>query len=481
MEQQAAITLFHRDPEQPRKTFDMDSLRELSKSILRHGLIQPIVVRPHPKREGEYLIVAGERRWRAAKLAKLDVLPFRMVKEGDAVDIRAIQAAENLQRQDLTPFEYAQAAQNWLSEANPDGSKRVQKDLVAAFGRNSTYWSRILRLNSCDPRITELTKNGAVTNINTLSALVAISQLDPERFERVASEIEAGTAPNNLERHTARQLAIAKWESEKGKKLPLPNAHGVYSEYDGERLVHSAPPAGNGAYGYGLVCVMEIESGWIWKCNGGNSSGPLTDHESYRCATREEAIKKAAEILYKRALDEAVNTRSKVELRCYKSLMMWAADLAEIEPADLNTERSRVEAERLAQAQARLEESRSLNQSAEVQTGTGTGDESEEAGEREKTTQEPASTNVVTILQGAASDISTKDASSNEDQPLPAPLVAVSASIAVQAVPDGVELVIDGVKKVLTVDMADLLSDQLMSAVMTIRAQKTCNLPAIRH
>ncbi|MBW3834714.1 ParB/RepB/Spo0J family partition protein [Aeromonas veronii] len=479
MEQQAAITLFHRDPEQPRKNFDMESLRELSKSILRHGVIQPIVVRPHPKREGEYLIVAGERRWRAAKLAKLDVLPYRMVKEGEGVDIRAIQAAENLQRQDLTPFEYAQSAQNWLSEANPDGSKRVQKDLVAAFGRNSTFWSRILRLNSCDPRIAELTKNGAVTNINTLSALVAISQLDPERFERVVSEIEAGTAPNNLERHTARQLAIAKWESEKGKKLPLPNAHGVYSEYEAERFTHSAPPAGNGAYGFGQVCVLEIESGWIWKCSGGNFSGPLMDREEDRCETREEAIKRGAEAIYNRAYNDAVNAASKVGLKCYKSLLKWAAELAGIEPADVDAERSRVEEERLAQEQARLEESRSLNQSTEVQTGTGTGDESEEEGEQ--TTREPASTNVVAIPQVAASNISTKDASRNEDQPLAAPLVAVPASIAVQVVPDGVELVIDGVKKVLTVDMADFLSDKLMSAVMTRREQQIRHLPVIRH
>ncbi|OCQ42674.1 hypothetical protein A6767_10560 [Aeromonas veronii] len=203
------------------------------------------------------------------------------------------------------------------------------------------------------------------------------------------------------------------------------------------------------------------------------------DREEDRCETREEAIKRGAEAIYNRAYNDAVNAASKVGLKCYKSLLKWAAELAGIEPADVDAERSRVEEERLAQEQARLEESRSLNQSTEVQTGTGTGDESEEEGEQ--TTREPASTNVVAIPQVAASNISTKDASRNEDQPLAAPLVAVPASIAVQVVPDGVELVIDGVKKVLTVDMADFLSDKLMSAVMTRREQQIRHLPVIRH
>lgn len=478
MQQQAAITLFHRDPEQPRKSFDAAALRELANSISRHGMIQPIIVRPHPKREGEYLIVAGERRWRAAKIAKLDVIPFRKIEEGETVDIRAIQATENLQRQDLTPFEYAQAAYNWLAETNPDGSKRVQKDLVAAFGRNSTYWSRTLRLNSCDPRISELAKVGAVTNINTLSALVAISQLDPERFDRVTSEIEAGTAPNNLERYTGRQLAIAKWESEKGKKLPLPNIHGVYSEYEAERFTHSAPPAGNGAYGFGQVCVMELESGWIWKCSGGSFSGPLMDREEDRCDTREEAIKRGAEVIYNRAYDDAVNVASKVALKCYKSLLKWAAELAGIEPADVDAERAKIEKARLAAAAEAEAAERAKLEEAQTLTHLDTeGRNPEKTVGETQHTQEPASHVEPSKNLSPEAEIHGQ----SEDHKPVISAVTTPASIQVRIVPEGIELVIEGVRNVLTVDAADSLSDQLMSAVMTRREQKIINLPAIQR
>ncbi len=92
------------DPGQPRKTFDDETLAELSASIAEHGLLQPIAVRPKPS--GGYLIVAGERRWRASRMAGLTEVPV-IVK--DVTDEQAMELAlvENLQREDLDPVEEA--------------------------------------------------------------------------------------------------------------------------------------------------------------------------------------------------------------------------------------------------------------------------------------------------------------------------------------------------------------------------------------
>ena len=96
------------DPDQPRKTFEQETLSELAASIAEHGLLQPIAVRPKPS--GGYLIVAGERRWRASRMAGLTEVPV-IVK--DVTDEQAMELAlvENLQREDLNPMEEAQALQ----------------------------------------------------------------------------------------------------------------------------------------------------------------------------------------------------------------------------------------------------------------------------------------------------------------------------------------------------------------------------------
>ena len=99
------IDWVHPDPEQPRKHFDAQALDDLAQSIKTHGLLQPIVVQlPDPRQSSHFVIVAGERRWRAAKLAGLTVIEALELTKGDPAELAVI---ENLQRENLTPLEEA--------------------------------------------------------------------------------------------------------------------------------------------------------------------------------------------------------------------------------------------------------------------------------------------------------------------------------------------------------------------------------------
>ena len=112
------------DPDQPRKTFDHDTLGELAASIAEHGLLQPIAVRPHGV--GRYLIVAGERRWRASRMAGLTEVPV-IVK--DVTDEQAMELAlvENLQREDLDPVEEAAGIRELMTRCNLTQEQAAQK------------------------------------------------------------------------------------------------------------------------------------------------------------------------------------------------------------------------------------------------------------------------------------------------------------------------------------------------------------------
>ena len=100
------------DPDQPRKRFDEAALAELAASIQENGLLQPIAVRPKPLGAG-YLIIAGERRWRAARLAGLDEVPA-LVKDVTDEQAAALALIENLQREDLDPIEVAEGCRQLI-------------------------------------------------------------------------------------------------------------------------------------------------------------------------------------------------------------------------------------------------------------------------------------------------------------------------------------------------------------------------------
>ena len=111
---QIEIGLIDRNPEQPRKIFDDEALAELASSIKNYGVIQPIIVR---EVNGRYIIIAGERRWRASRLAGMKTIPC-IIKNYTEQEVSEIAIIENLQREDLNPIESAKAIKSLINQFN---------------------------------------------------------------------------------------------------------------------------------------------------------------------------------------------------------------------------------------------------------------------------------------------------------------------------------------------------------------------------
>lgn len=144
------ISLIEPDRDQHRKTFDAQALEELSDSIKTHGLIQPIIVRP--LENGNYKIIAGERRWRASKMAGLDEVPVII---RDAADMEAAEIAliENLQREDLNPIDEANGYDRLICDYNI-----TQEEVAKKVGKSRSVVTNALRLLNLPPDVLLLLK-----------------------------------------------------------------------------------------------------------------------------------------------------------------------------------------------------------------------------------------------------------------------------------------------------------------------------------
>jgi len=149
------ITDIEPNREQPRKDFDEESIVELSESIKRHGLIQPIVVRP--KSNGTYEIIAGERRWRACRLAELDTVPV-IVKDLDERMLKEIALVENLQREDLNAVEEALGYKSLIESYG-----LTQEQLAESVGKSRSAVTNALRLLGLNEKELEALRNGVIT------------------------------------------------------------------------------------------------------------------------------------------------------------------------------------------------------------------------------------------------------------------------------------------------------------------------------
>ena len=198
------------DPGQPRKTFDDETLAELSASIAEHGLLQPIAVRPKPS--GGYLIVAGERRWRASRMAGLTEVPV-IVK--DVTDEQAMELAlvENLQREDLDPVEEAAGIRELMTRCD-----LTQEQAARKLGKSRSALANSLRLLSLPETVLELLKSGFITIGH---AKVVLSLPTPELQEEAAQMI----ADNQLNVRQAEALCkkLAK-PAKEPVAAPLPSA-----------------------------------------------------------------------------------------------------------------------------------------------------------------------------------------------------------------------------------------------------------------
>ena len=182
------ITEVEPNREQPRKNFNQESLEELSESIKTYGIIQPIVV---SKENGYYAIIAGERRWRAAKLAGLEEIPA-IIRDSDEQTNREISLIENIQREDLNPYEKALGIRSLM-----DRYGLTQEEVSKKIGKSRSSVSNTVRVLYLAPDVLELVKQGKLTE-GHCKALAGIS--DPKRqYDAAIRMIEKGESVRQAE------------------------------------------------------------------------------------------------------------------------------------------------------------------------------------------------------------------------------------------------------------------------------------------
>jgi ParB family chromosome partitioning protein len=142
------------NPYQPRRVFDEEKLQELAASIKEHGIVQPLVVRAAVR---GYEIVAGERRWRAAKMVGLDLVPI-VVRDFSDMQMNEIALIENLQREDLNPIEVAEAYQNLMEKFN-----MTQDVLAKKVGQSRSHVANTLRLLNLPKEIRDCVSRGTLS------------------------------------------------------------------------------------------------------------------------------------------------------------------------------------------------------------------------------------------------------------------------------------------------------------------------------
>ena len=203
------ITEVEPNREQPRKNFNQEALEELAESIKEYGLIQPIVV---TEKDGYYCIIAGERRWGACKLAGLEEIPA-IVREDDERKNKEIALIENIQREDLNPFEKALGIKNLMESYN-----LTQEEVAKKLGKGRSTIANSIRVLNLEPRVLELAKQGKISEAHC-KLLLAIT--DPEKQYLTAMDIiERGTTTRELEQ-TNKEINKKQISKEELKKINI--------------------------------------------------------------------------------------------------------------------------------------------------------------------------------------------------------------------------------------------------------------------
>lgn len=194
------------NPNQPRQDFDPEQLDALARSIGEHGVVQPLTVRPLPN--GYYQIIAGERRWRAARMAELKEIPA-VIMEADDKKTMELALIENLQRQDLNPVEEALGYQSLISDYG-----LTQEEAASRVGKSRPAVTNALRLLQLTPEILEMVRNGS---LSAGHARAVLSLKSPQKQQQAAQKIvalglsvrQAELLCKNMEREPAPQKPVS--------------------------------------------------------------------------------------------------------------------------------------------------------------------------------------------------------------------------------------------------------------------------------
>ena len=199
---------------QPRKTFDKESLELLADSVSKFGVLQPIVVREADKITGNYEIIAGERRWRAAKIAGLEEIPA-VVIDGDELKATQVAIIENVQREDLNPVEEAMAYASLI-----DNFGLKQDEVAAQVGKNRSTIANMLRLLDLPEAVLEMLRDGM---ISTGHARAILALENEENMHPLALKVlENNMSVREVENAVKKLNAISTEEAETEIAAPSP-------------------------------------------------------------------------------------------------------------------------------------------------------------------------------------------------------------------------------------------------------------------
>ena len=174
-ERMIAIDRIFPNPDQPRRRFDENAMAELARSIAEKGIIQPLILRPHPARDGEFEIVAGERRWRAAQIAQRHDVPA-IVRAFDDVEVLEVAIIENIQRADLNPIEEARGYRNLI-----DRFGHTQEKVAEALGKSRSHIANSMRLLGLPEEVLTFVERG---DLSAGHARAMITAPDPLTLAR---------------------------------------------------------------------------------------------------------------------------------------------------------------------------------------------------------------------------------------------------------------------------------------------------------
>ena len=222
------IDLIRPNPEQPRRAFDPETISALAESIAEAGVIQPLIVRPLA--DGRYELIAGERRWRAAREAGLDAVPA-MVRDEDSALRMQTALIENVAREDLNPVDEARACATLVDELGLS-----KEELAARLGRTRPAISNLIRLLDLPDDVLELLSDGELTEGHGRAILIAKGNDVRRRLARDA--VAAGWSV----RETERRAKHAE-ETPKARVVPHP---------DQEAAMLRAEEALEEAFGHGV-------------------------------------------------------------------------------------------------------------------------------------------------------------------------------------------------------------------------------------
>jgi len=197
--------------DQPRKTFDREALESLAESIAEHGVLQPIIVRANDSFAGTYEIIAGERRYRAAKIAGLTEIPA-VVLTGDELKVAEVALIENIQREDLNPVEEALGYGALIERFG-----LTQEQVAKQVGKSRSAVANMLRLLELPESVLEMLKNGDIS-AGHAKALLGLD--DEENIEPLAARIvERGMSVRDAEA-AVKKANETKFEEEEEKVHP---------------------------------------------------------------------------------------------------------------------------------------------------------------------------------------------------------------------------------------------------------------------